>query len=82
MYTGDNNNVKINSGYGNYEGVLDFVGSYMTSELIQDTKPFFNITQLEMSGEEMFVNPRNGDFHLKENIHFSGEGKVGDPRWW
>lgn len=35
-----------------------------------------------MTSEDLFVDPRTADFHIKEAVKFAGAGKVGDPRWW
>lgn len=82
IFAGDNTGQKMNHGYGNYSAWLDFSGCYMTSDFPEGDKKFGNITHLDYTTEELFVDPRNGDFHIKEGVTFRGKGKVGDPRWW
>ena len=82
IFAGDNAGTKINSGYGDYSSWLDFSGCYMTSDFPENTRKFTNITHLEYTSEEFFVDPRNGDFHIKDNVTFRARGKVGDPRWY
>jgi hypothetical protein len=82
IIAGDNAGTKINSGYGDYSSWLDFSGCYMTSDFPENTRKFTNITHLEYTSEEFFVDPRNGDFHIKDNVTFRARGKVGDPRWY
>lgn len=54
----------------------------MTSDFPEGKTQFFNITHLTQSSEDLFVDPKNGDFHFKEGVVFAGKGKAGDPRWW
>ena len=82
IIAGDNAGTKINSGYGDYSSWLDFSGCYMTSDFPENTRKFTNITHLDYTSEEFFVDPRNGDFHIKDNVSFRARGKVGDPRWY
>ncbi len=82
IIAGDNAGTKINSGYGDYSSWLDFSGCYMTSDFPENTRKFTNITHLDYTTEEFFVDPRNGDFHIKDNVTFRARGKVGDPRWY
>ena len=82
IIAGDNAGQKCNHGYGDYSSWLDFSGCYMTSDFPEGDKPFQNIMHLDYSSDDFFVDPRNGDFHMKESVTFRGKGKVGDPRWW
>jgi hypothetical protein len=81
IFAGPNGGDKINSGNSNY-AYLEFYGCFMTSDMVENTIPFVNITKLSMTSDEMFADPRNGDFHLKAGVKYAGEGKAGDPRWW
>ncbi|MBR0188611.1 MAG: DUF5123 domain-containing protein, partial [Prevotella sp.] len=36
----------------------------------------------ELTSEELFEDPQNGDFHLKKGVIFKGKKVAGDPRWW
>lgn len=82
IFSGDNTGQKMNHGYGNYSAWLDFSGCFMTSDFPEGDKKFGNITHLNYTTEELFVDPRNGDFHMNKDVTFRGKGKVGDPRWW
>ena len=82
IFAGDNAGQKMNSGWGDYSGWLDFSGCYMTSDFQENTRKFTNVTHLDYSTDELFVDPRHGDFHVKDDVLFRGKGKVGDPRWW
>lgn len=82
IFTGTNNGQKMNSGWGNYQAWLDFSGCYMTSDFPEGNTQFFNITHLSQPSDELFVDPKNGDFHFKDGVVFAGKGKAGDPRWW
>lgn len=82
IFAGTNTGQKMNHGYGNYSSWLDFSGCFMTSDFPEGDKKFGNITHLNYTTEELFVDPQNGDFHVNENVTFRGKGKVGDPHWW
>lgn len=82
IYCGDLSGGKINSGYGDYAGWLNFSGCYITSDFTINKRPFIDAKILDISSEELFVDPRNGDFHFRPEAKFEGDGKVGDPRWW
>ena len=81
IFTGTNNDKELDAIY-NTTYQMDFTGCYKTNEWTWKTYPFTNITEVNMSGEELFADPRNGDFHIKDGVRFAGAGKVGDPRWW
>lgn len=82
IFCGPNGGQKMNSGYNDYSGWLEFSGSYLTSDFPENTTKFLNASHLELSTEELFVDPKNGDFHVRPEANFRGRGKVGDPRWW
>lgn len=82
IFCGPNGGQKMNSGYGDYSGWLDFSGCYLTADFPENSKKFFNAVRLDLSTEELFVDPQNGDFHLKPGVIFKGKGVAGDPRWW
>ena len=82
IFAGDNAGQKMNSGWGDYSGWLDFSGCYMTSDFTEDSRKFVNVTHLDYTTDELFVDPRHGDFHVKDDVQFRGKGKAGDPRWW
>lgn len=82
IFCGDLGGNKINSGNSNYAGWLNFSGCYLTSDFTVNKIPFTDAKILDLSTDELFVDPRNGDFHFRPEVKFEGDGKVGDPRWW
>lgn len=82
IFCGPNGGQKMNHGYGDYSGWLEFSSCYMTSDFPEDNRKFTNALRLDFSTEELYVDPQNGDFHLKEGVVFRGKGVAGDPRWW
>lgn len=82
IFTGDNKGGKMNSGNSDYSKYLSFAGCYLTSDFQENDKKFTDAQILKISSEELFVDPKNGDFHFKPEAKFEGDGKVGDPRWW
>ena len=43
---------------------------------------FEEITRIKQSSDDLFVDPLNGDFHIKPGAGFAGTGNAGDPRWY
>ena len=82
IFTGDNKGGKMNSGNSDYSKYLSFAGCYLTSDFQENDKKFTDAQILKISSEELFEDPKNGDFHFKPEAKFEGDGKVGDPRWW
>lgn len=81
IFTGTNADKTLDAIYNN-TFQMDFTSCYKTNEWTWSSYPFTNITEVDMTGEEMFVDPRNGDFHIKNGVRFAGANKAGDPRWW
>lgn len=81
IFCGDNKETKINSGYGNYT-YFDYLSNYKTSDLVENSQKFTNVTALEMTTEQLFADPKNGDFHIKEGVKFAGDGTAGPSKWW
>ena len=81
IFTGDNKGGKMNSGNSDYSKYLSFAGCYLTSDFQENDKKFTDAQILKISSEELFEDPKNGDFHFKPEAKFEGDGKVGDPRW-
>ncbi len=80
---GPNGGAKINSTNGTYASIaISYTGSYMTKDLIVDTRPFTGITAVPLDIYGLFVNPAMGDFHIKEGTGFAGTGVAGDKRWF
>ena len=82
IFAGDNKGGKMNSGNSDYSKYLSFAGCYLTSDFQENDKKFTDAQVLKISSEELFVDPKNGDFHFKPEAKFEGDGKAGDPRWW
>lgn len=82
IFCGPNGGQKMNSGYGDYSGWLDFSGCYLTADFPENSKKFTNAIRLELTSEELFEDPQNGNFHLKKGVIFKGKKVAGDPRWW
>ena len=82
IFAGDMGGGKMNSGYGDYAGWLNFAGCYLTSDFTVNKRPFNDAKILNITTDELFVDPKNGDFHFRPEAKFEGDGKVGDPRWW
>lgn len=82
IFCGPNGGQKMNHGYQDYSGWLEFSGCYLTSDFPEDSRKFTNALHLDKSTEELFADPQHGDFHLKEGVTFKGKGVAGDPRWW
>ena len=82
IFCGPNGGQKMNHGYNDYSGWLEFSSCYLTSDFPEGDKKFTNAARLSLSTDEMFVDPQNLDFHLKPGVNFKGKGSAGDPRWW
>lgn len=83
ILAGPNGGAKINSTNGNYGNIpMSYAGSYKTNDLIVDTRPFTGITEVPLNIYGLFVDPANGDFHIKEGVGFAGTGVAGDKRWF
>jgi hypothetical protein len=82
IFCGPNGGQKMNAGYNDYSGWLEFSGCYLTSDFPEDARPFTNAMHLNITTDELFADPQNLDFHLKDGVTFKGKGQAGDPRWW
>lgn len=82
IFCGPNGGQKMNHGYNDYSGWLEFSSCYLTSDFPEGDNKFTNAARLSLSTDEMFVDPQNLDFHLKPGVNFKGKGSAGDPRWW
>ena len=56
---------------------------WTTTEDLTQNPPIQNILVTPYNGscENLFVDPENGDFHIRD-ASFEGKSTVGDPRWW
>lgn len=82
IFCGPNGGQKMNHGYNDYSGWLEFSSCYLTSDFPEGDNKFTNAVPLSLSTEEMFVDPQNIDFHLNPGVNYKGKGVAGDPRWW
>jgi len=81
IFTGNNKGTKVNAGNKDY-GFVDYLGCYLTSDFVENSNKFKNATILEISSEDLFVDPQNGDFHIKPDVKFPGDGIAGPSKWW
>lgn len=81
IFCGDNKGAKIDSGYGDYK-YFDYLSNYKTSDLVENKRPFTNATKLEITTEQLFIDPKNGDFHFNPKAKFPGDGTAGPSKWW
>lgn len=80
---GPNGGAKINNTNGNYGNIpTSYTGSYMTNDMIVDTRPFTGIAVVPLNISGLFVDPANKNFHIKEGIGFAGTGVAGDKKWF
>lgn len=83
IFAGPNGGQKLHSTNGIYSNVnVSFGGSYKTKDLIEDSRPLADITEVPLDVYGLFANPENGDFHIKKDAGFAGTGVAGDPRWF
>ncbi len=54
--------------------------SYQTSDYVVASGTFAGITNYSQSSTDLFVNPTNADFTIKD-ASFAGKSSAGDPRW-
>lgn len=61
----------------------DFVfDSYLTTDCLMNTGyPMLGSTAYDKSSAELFVDPDNANFGIKDS-GFAGKNSVGDPAWW
>ena len=83
IIAGPNGGRAMSTGYASYSFV-SFPKSFLTSDVREGRYPFTSAkaTMLELTSEELFVDPANGDFHFRPAANFEADGKAGDPRWW
>lgn len=79
IISGNNAGADLKSFSLSYEG--SFAGSYRTNDMSINTD-FPDITVYPGAATDLFVDPANGDFSIKEGAGFGGTGIAGDPRWW
>lgn len=82
IFSGPNKGKKMNSGNSAY-AIINFSDNcFITFDLQEGNNRFEEITRLKQSSDELFVDPLNGDFHIKPGAGFAGAGNAGDPRWY
>ncbi len=83
IFSGPNGGTLAKSTAGNYSGLLiTFGSSYKTSDFKEGAPAFTDIMNYSGTAYNLFVDPDNGDFHIKPGAGFAGTGSVGDPRYW
>lgn len=83
ILSGTNGGIKLHSTNGNYSNItITYGGCYKTNDLIEDSRPLTDITEVPLSMTGLFVDPLNGDFHIKPGAGFAGTGVAGDSRWF
>ena len=65
--TGNDTNVDVNN-------------TFVTADHVVISNPFPNVTEYSKTSFELFDNPKNGNFRIKDST-FSGRNTAGDPRW-
>jgi hypothetical protein len=84
IIAGPNGGMALNSTNGTYSNItISYAGNYMTKDVINNgPRPITGIVNVPLTLTDFFVDPANGDFHIKPGIGFSGTGVAGDPRWF
>lgn len=72
---------QANTGRGVRAGSTMIVNnSYQTSDATVSANPFPGITAYSKASTDLFTDPDNGNFLIKDN-GFAGKSSSGDPRW-
>ncbi|SHG52825.1 protein of unknown function [Flavobacterium fluvii] len=83
IIAGPNGGTQLNSTNGTYSNIpISYAGNYKTKDVPIGTRPLTGITDIPLTIADFFVDPANGDFHVKPGIGFAGTGVAGDPRWF
>lgn len=83
ILAGPNGAMALNSTNGTYSNIsISYTGNYKTKDLINGTRPLTGAVEVPLNIADFFVDPANGNFHIKEGIGFAGTGVAGDPRWF
>lgn len=74
----------VNSTYGAHNILPRYdANNYITSDFTENTaRPLVGVNKLSLDTYQLFVDPANGDFHIKPGASFAGKGTAGDPRWF
>ncbi len=80
ILAGPNKGKALNPTNRSYSYVSFSNNCYMTSDFTTGKISYEGITELDLSSDDLFVDPVNGDFHFKSGIP-SYLKVVGDPRW-
>ncbi|MCI9845470.1 DUF5123 domain-containing protein [Flavobacterium pectinovorum] len=83
IIAGPNGGMALNSTSGTYSNIsISYTSNYKTKDIINGTRLLTGITDVPLPITDFFVDPANGDFHIKPGIGFAGTGVSGDPRWF
>lgn len=82
IFSGTNNGSTLKAGHSKYT-TFDYAdGCYVTAELkVDENSPFTGSTAYPGTATDLFQDPENGDFHIKDTS-FAGMNQAGDSRWW
>lgn len=83
IIAGPNGAMALNSTNGTYSNIsISYAGNYKTKDVINGTRLLTGVIEVPLNIADFFVDPANGDFHIKPGIGFAGTGVAGDPRWF
>lgn len=83
IIAGPNGGIALNSTSGTYSNIpISYSGNYKTQDIINGTRLLTGISDIPLNIADFFVDPTNGDYHIKPGIGFAGTGVAGDPRWF
>lgn len=80
---GPNGGVPLDDTNGDYDNInITYNSTYKTNDLMINSRPLQEIVEVPLDIYGLFVDPENGNFHIKEGVGFAGTGVAGDPRWF
>jgi len=83
IIAGPNGAIALNSTSGTYSNIsISYTSNYKTKDVPIGTRPLTGISDIPLNMADFFVDPANGDYHIKPGIGFAGTGVAGDPRWF
>lgn len=87
VFAGNNGGTAVNSFNSNYPNTASFAFNTCsrTNDFpvgIKTGQMFTNIKIISNISSDLFTDPSNNIFFVKQSIVFDGKGVIGDPRWW
>ncbi|WP_276482001.1 DUF5123 domain-containing protein [Paraflavitalea pollutisoli] len=61
-------------------GNIETTNNYATKDFVAGTNPIAGLTPYAKNASELFTDPANANFKIKDNT-FPGRATAGDPRW-